>query len=63
MLNYHAPLSDLSGLNFLEKLLEAHQSVLLPADDQLVVQIHVAKVLRYRQTTQTVTGVVEVSGS
>lgn len=40
-----------------------HQSVLLPAEDHLVMEVHVSKVLRYREAAQAVTRVVEVSGS
>ena len=39
-----------------------HQSVLLLSQDELAVEVHVAKVLCYGEATQTVTGVVEISG-
>lgn len=42
---------------------QPHQSVLLPAEDQLVVERHVSKVLGYRESAQAVARVVEISGS
>lgn len=41
---------------------QPHQSVLLPAEDHLVVELHVSKVLGYRESAQAVTRVVEISG-
>lgn len=42
---------------------QPHQSVLLPAEDHLVMERHVSKVLGYRESAQAVTRVVEISGS
>lgn len=44
-------------------LLESHHSVLLLAQDHLMMEVHVSKVLCYGEAAQTVTRVVEVSGS
>lgn len=38
------------------------QSVLLPAEDHLVMEVHVSKVLSYGEAAQAVTRVVEISG-
>lgn len=43
--------------------LQPHQSVLLLAADQLVMEVHVAEVLRNGEAAQAVTRVVEISGS
>lgn len=40
-----------------------HQSVVLPAEDRLVMELHAPKVLRYRESAQAVARVVEISGS
>lgn len=42
---------------------QPHQSVLLLAEDHLVMELHVSEVLRYRESAQAVTRVVEISGS
>lgn len=47
----------------LPALLQPHQSVLLLAEDHLMMEVHVPKVLRYRESAQAVTRVVEISGS
>lgn len=44
-------------------VLQPHQSVLLPAEDHLMVEVHVSKVLCYGEAAQAVTRVVEISGS
>lgn len=43
--------------------LQPHQSVVRPAQDRLVMERHVSKVLGYRESAQAVTRVVEISGS
>ena len=47
----------------LPSLLHAHQSVLLLAEDHLVIEVSVSKVLCYGEAAQAVTRVVEVSRS
>lgn len=42
---------------------QPHQSVLLPAEDHLMMEVHVPKVLCYGEAAQAVTRVVEISGS
>lgn len=43
--------------------LQPHQSVILTAQDHLMVKVHVSKVLCYGEAAQAVTRVVKISGS
>ena len=54
--------SPLSFIPPFPSLLHPHQSVLLLAEDHLMMEVHVSKVLCYGEAAQTVTRVVEVSG-